>query len=230
MEPAELYFRRLDAAQAREDFLEKEMLDSDVRHVELRGQFIDKIAVLAAGSLAVAISFMIAGFEHAELQQAIQQHFWLFGAALGLLLLSLLLCIVHSVRIATATTLLSCQLQYLYKGANVVKDFMRANPHQQIPKDSVEDLQLIEYDNKAKSFMRAKARSMLWTMWIGNAAVVALSLGYGCGVFQAAYIYHMPRKVQPASAIDVNIRQMPVEPPNSAAPLVAKSAPSTAKH
>jgi len=57
MDTAELHFKQLDDARVCEDFLEKEMLDLDVHHLEVRVALFDKLAVLAAGSLAVGISF-----------------------------------------------------------------------------------------------------------------------------------------------------------------------------
>ncbi len=121
MDPEELYFRRLDTLTARENFLEKESLDATAHHLEVRTGFFDKLALLAAGSLAVGISFMTAGYQRAPLQKEIQHYLWYLTLALGFILVSLLLCVIHNSMTSVAVTQFSCQLESLSKGAHAAK-------------------------------------------------------------------------------------------------------------
>ncbi|MGB8478352.1 MAG: hypothetical protein WCE63_05875 [Acidobacteriaceae bacterium] len=109
-EPTEVTAKRIDRAVARVDFLEKEMLDSDVHFLEVRTSFFDKLAVLAAGSLAVGISFVSAGYQRDSLQHIIQQNLCWLEVAIACILLSLLLSVFHNFYISRAVHSLSSQL------------------------------------------------------------------------------------------------------------------------
>jgi hypothetical protein len=122
MEQIEVYFRQLDRLNDRENFLEKEMLDSEVHHLEVRTGFFDKLAVLAAGSLAVGITFLGSGYQFEPLRQVIHQHLCWLSIAMFLVLFSLIPCVIHNYLISRAVTLLSKQVEYAYKAANEKRD------------------------------------------------------------------------------------------------------------
>ena len=127
-ESTTINLRELDRLRAREDFLEKESLDATAHHLEVRTGFFDKLAVLAAGSLAVGISFMTAGYQRPSLQSEIHQHLWYVTIALGLILGSLILCVIHNSMTSEAVTQLSKQLESLSKGAHELTREFEAFP------------------------------------------------------------------------------------------------------
>jgi hypothetical protein len=197
MEQAEIYFRSLDRAVARENFLEKEMLDSDVHHLEVRGQFFDKIAVLAAGSLAVGISFMVAGFEHPSVQSTLQQHLLGLSFAMSFLLLSLIGCVLHNFRISDAVHLLTSQLECVYKSANLLRTWREIHPNEPLTTNHSQSSKIEEYDDKAKLFEVCKKNSLRITSVIGVIALSCMIAGYALGLEQTVSIFAKASASQP---------------------------------
>lgn len=192
----ELHFKQLDIATAHEDFLEKEMLDSDVHHLEVRGSFFDKLSILAAGSLAVGISFLIAGIEHSEVLAGIRQHIGSVTASFVLLFISLALSIIHNFLISRAVELLSFQLQSLYQAANLVKVWIRDHPnagvssfrnHGQEGED--EERKANQHDIDAKAHGARRDTIIGIAQWVGLVAVCTLLVGYAVGLVAVLTIY-----------------------------------------
>ncbi|HWF67736.1 MAG TPA: hypothetical protein VN670_10535 [Acidobacteriaceae bacterium] len=116
------YNRRLDRLVAKANYFEKEVLDSTIRHLEARTSFFDKLAVLAAGSLAVAISFLTTAIQNNPLRQLIQQHLGALTVALGCILLSLTCCVLHNYTASVLLRLVKKQLEILSDGAHHMKN------------------------------------------------------------------------------------------------------------
>jgi hypothetical protein len=182
MEQSEVYFRELDRLVARENFLEKEMLDADVRHLGVRTGFFDKLAVLAAGSLALGISFMASGYEHASVQHVIQHRLIWLSAAMISILFSLSLCLLHNILISRAIFLLSAQLENVYHGAQKMALWARYNPNMPIPTASSEYKEIESHDKKADRLKAQKDDVIKRTKLTGICAVVCLILGYAIGL------------------------------------------------
>jgi hypothetical protein len=192
----ELHFKQLDGATAREDFLEKEMLDSDVHHLEVRGTFFDKLSILAAGSLAVGISFLVAGIEHSEVQAGIRERIVPVVASFVLLFISLALCIVHNYLISRAVHLLSFQLQRLYKGANLIRVWIRDHPNAGVSSFDYygsagqnQKQKVVEFDQEARVYESRRDRLIVLSKWVGHCAMPALLIGYAVGLSAVLAIY-----------------------------------------
>lgn len=186
MENLELYFRRLAPLIAREQFLEKEMLESDVHHLEVRTGYFDKLAVLAAGSLAVAISFITAGFQRQSLQDAIHQHLCWLIIALIFILASLIVCVIHNEFISRAVFLLSEQLVSVYNAAHEKAKWFELNPGvasslSMVP-DSDTRAKIAVHEAESDRTRLKKQRVVLQTEILGNCAVASLILGYIVGI------------------------------------------------
>jgi hypothetical protein len=201
----ELHFKQLDIATAREDFLEKEMLDSDVHHLEVRGTFFDKLSILAAGSLAVGISFIVAGMEHPEVRAEIQQRIVYIVVAFSLLFTSLALCIWHNYLISRAVHLLSSQLQNLYKGSNLIRVWIRDHPNAGVSSfehhgeiGQRQKKKVVEFDEAARSFEIRRNRITNIAHWVGHCAMPALLIGYAIGLGSALAIYMTNPEAPPA--------------------------------
>lgn len=180
MESSEIYFRQLDRLVARENFLEKEMLNSNVHHLDVRTGFFDKVAVLAAGSLAVGISFMTTEFQRGSLQQLNKQYFELFVVALAYILLSLIFCVTHNYFVSRAVFQLSEQITYIYKAAHE-----STLGHQVSTPPIVEYPAIVEsiksYDQKSEALRVQKQREIIRAKSTGMVAVVLLIVGYAVG-------------------------------------------------
>lgn len=183
METISLYFKRVDRASAREAFLEKEMLESDVRHLEVRTGFYDKLVVLAAGSLAVGISFLASGEQQRNLRQSIHQSLWLAVASFGLVLLSLFLCILHNFYVSRAVTYLSNQIEQVYHEANEYLRWVQGASYNEPLNPSDPAYTKIEgRRQKAKNAELAKTQSVARADRAGQFAVILLVLGYTLGL------------------------------------------------
>jgi hypothetical protein len=177
MDSSEIYFRGLDRLVARENFLEKEMLDSDVRHLEVRTGFFDK-------SLAVGISFMTSGYQRVDLEQAIHRHLFLLLTSLFFVLSSFLLCVVHNFLISRAVHLLSKQLERVYHSANKAT---RAYPDHVNKSDLL--AQKIRADElEAGEFAEQKTKIVSCAHFTGLGAVILLIIGYCIGLAEVASI------------------------------------------
>jgi hypothetical protein len=181
MNNADIYFRMLDGLSSKENFLEKEMLDSDIHHLEVRTTFFDRLAVLGAGTLAIAIPFMASGFQSDVLRHAMQAHLCTLRISVLFVLCSLLLCLVHNFLVSVAVTYLSKQLEFLYHATNVLRVFRQKNPGLvQIPDDILAEVTAQE--NKAKMVGETKEKVIPWCTTIGISAVVCLMIGYFIGL------------------------------------------------
>jgi hypothetical protein len=195
MDSAELHFKQLDDARAREDFLEKEMLDSDVHHLEVRGTFFDKVAVLAAGSLAVGISFLASGMEHVEVRGEIRGRMLWVSIAFLLLFISLVLSIVHNYMVSRAVHFLSFQLQRLYKGANLIRVWVRDHPNAGVSTFALAQggdgkrKELIKFDEEAEAYELRRGRIVWISHRVGLGAMAALIAGYVFGLAVVLRIY-----------------------------------------
>ena len=183
MENVEVYFRQLDQLSDRENFLEKEMLDADVHHLEVRTGFFDKLAVLAAGSLALGITFLASGYQNDSLRHGIHPILFSFSVAMLLVLFSLIPCVIHNFLISRAVTLLSKQVECTYKAAHAAKEFREHNPGQTqpfMPKEVREEIQ--RHEKEAELFGSKKEAIVTLATRIGVAAVVSLILGFAIGL------------------------------------------------
>jgi hypothetical protein len=182
VEQSEIYFRTLDRLTARESFLEKEMLDADIHHLEVRTSFFDKLAVLSAGSLAVGISFMASGYQRDTLQHVIHQHLWLLSIGLVLVLFSLILCVVHNYLTSLAVSLLSKQLEHVYKGAQRYARWHRSNPNGFLGPSDPTHKEIMSLDDDAELAQKKKAKVVARTVRVGTAAIIVFILGYAIGL------------------------------------------------
>jgi hypothetical protein len=184
MENVDIYFRQLDRLSDRENFLEKEMLDSDVHHLEVRTGFFDKLAVLAAGSLALGITFLASGYQNDSLRHGLHPILFWLSAAMFLVLFSLIPCVAHNYLISRAVTHLSKQVECTYKAAHAMREYRENNPglaeHAQIPKLVREEIQC--HEQAATRFGREKEDIVKHATRVGVAAVVSLILGFGIGL------------------------------------------------
>ncbi|HTW44098.1 MAG TPA: hypothetical protein VMD58_01015 [Acidobacteriaceae bacterium] len=183
MEKDELYFRILDQVIKRENFLEKEMLDAEVHHLEVRTGFFDKLAILAAGSLAVGISFITAGYERNTLKQEVHTHLCLLTISLGCVLLSLIACVVNNFLVSRAVELLSSQVEWVYKAANQLADWYRDNPGRlyPLPLDMV-NATVKSFEGDAEKFRIRKLQVVKAAEQVGSSAVLLLMAGYIVGI------------------------------------------------
>ena len=183
MENIERYYKRLDDARERENFLEKEMLDADVRHLEARTGFFDKLAILAAGSLAVAVPFLASTGEHNSLRFAIQNHWHAFAVSLGALLLCLVLCVLYNVCVNFAVEWLSVQLEWLYKEARRWREWCQNTPIGDIPhKGDAAAREMEESYGKSIEQRTRKDSLIKWVKRIGHGALICFVIGYAVGV------------------------------------------------
>ena len=217
MEPAEIHFRQLEQSVDRENFLEKQMLDSDIHHLEVRTGFFDKLSVLAAGSLAVGITFVGSGYQNETLRNEIQRHLlWLIVALLWVLA-SLIACVLHNFLISRAVTHLSKQIEFTYKAANQLRAYMQQFDH--LPKDWSEVRQVIEkHEGTAREFQNKKDSTVVTATWLGVSAVLTLILGYIIG-FSAVVSVYAQTAAQPKNQPSPTIVQVtPAPAPASTAP------------
>jgi|ERR1035437_1620206 hypothetical protein len=188
MNNGDIYFRMLDGLTSKENFLEKEMLDSDVRHLEVRTTFFDRLTVLGAGTLAIAIPFLASGFQSDQLRHAMQAHLCALRVSMLFVLCSLLLCLVHNSLVSVAVTYLSKQLESLYHAANVLRVFRQMNPGlMQIPHDILAEV--AAHENKAKMVRGTKEKVIPWCTGIGISAVACLMIGYFIGLSSISSIF-----------------------------------------
>lgn len=184
MENVDIYFRQLDQLSNRENFLEKEMLDSDVHHLEVRTGFFDKLAVLAAGSLALGITFLASGYQNDSLRHGIHPILFWFSAAMFLVLCSLFPCVAHNYLISQAVTLLSRQVECTYKAARAWREYREHNPglaqHLPIPKLVREEIE--RHEKAAAQYGRRKEDIVAIAARVGIAAFMSLILGFGVGL------------------------------------------------
>jgi ABC-type multidrug transport system fused ATPase/permease subunit len=217
MEPAEIHFRQLEQSVDRENSLEKQMLDSDIHHLEVRTGFFDKLSVLAAGSLAVGITFVGSGYQNDALRYEIQRHLlWLIVALLWVLA-SLIACVLHNFLISRAVTHLSKQIEFTYKAANQLRAYMQQFDH--LPNDwSKVRLVIEKHEGRAKEFQNKKDNTVVTATWLGVSAVLTLILGYVIG-FSAVISVYAQTAIQPKSQLSPTVEHAtPVSAPVSAAP------------
>jgi hypothetical protein len=200
MEPEEIYFRVLDRLQSRENFLEKEMLDSDIHNLEVRTGYFDKLAVLAAGSLAVGITFLASGAANPTLLCGIRSRLSCLVIAFILVLISWALSIIHNLMTSSAVTGLSKQLESLYKAANTMTTWRRNNQALTIRQpdgstkantespDSSTANTILTHEADARHFEKSKEKVVQSTNIIGIFAVVFLVLGYLVGLIEVFII------------------------------------------
>jgi len=205
MEPAEIHFRQLDQSVERENFLEKQMLDSEVHHLEVRTGFFDKLSVLAAGSLAVEITFVGSSYQNETLRNGVQEHlFWLLVAMLWILS-SLVACVLHNFLISRAVTLLSKQIEFTYRAANQLRIYKQHPGH--YPEEWSKVRPVIEKHEKAAHEFQAKRDSTVTTTtWLGLLAVLLLILGYAVG-FSALLGVYANTAAQPKSQTSPTVEQ-----------------------
>ncbi|MGA2876715.1 MAG: hypothetical protein ABSE82_14420 [Nitrososphaerales archaeon] len=188
MEPAEIHFRQLDQSVERENFLEKQMLDSDVHHLEVRTSFFDKLSVLAAGSLAVGITFLGSGYQNDALRIEVQKHlFWLVVALLWVLL-SLIECVLHNYLISRAVTLLSKQIEFTYKAANQLRIY-KQQPSRQPDEWSKVRSVIEKHESTARELRDKKDGTVVKAIRLGATAVLTLIIGYVIGFSAVVGVY-----------------------------------------
>jgi hypothetical protein len=205
MDPAEIHFKQLDQTVERENFLEKQMLDSDVHHLEVRTGFFDKLSVLAAGSLAVGITFVGSGYQNETLRNQIQQHLlWLVFAMLWVLL-SLIVCVLHNFLISRAVTLLSKQVEFTYKAANQFRTYQEEPSPHPVLWSKVRPV-IEKHEGTAREFQDKKDKTVVKATWLGVSAVLALILGYLIG-FAAVVGVYAQTFAQPTSQPASTVKQ-----------------------
>jgi hypothetical protein len=191
MESAEIYFRLSAQIRDRELFLEKAMLDSEVHHLEVRTGFYDKLALLAAGSLAVGVSFLVSGFQNNSLKCGVQQFLLYIGLAMALILLSLILCVIHNSAISSAVTLLSKEVEYTYLAASEQAKMTTLN-------NSFSDLhnpppaikaKIKDHEGKATDYGAKKERTVRVSKYLGWATMAMFILGYVVGILSVFAIF-----------------------------------------
>jgi len=179
MENTEIYFRTLDTVIRRESFLEKEMIDSDVRYLESHSQFFDKLVVLAAGSLTIGISFLIAGFEHASVEAALRRNLIGISVSIGLFVVSLVLCVLHNFEISRAVGSLSSQVEFTYQAAQRYRRFREAVPYNaQISMYPADSAQVSALETIATTHQQSKNARVRNATWLGLAAMATLIVAY----------------------------------------------------
>ena len=188
MESEELYFRRLDTLTVRENFLEKESLDATAHHLEVRTGFFDKLALLAAGSLAVGISFMTAGYQRASLQKEIHHYLWYLTIALGFILVSLLLCVIHNSMTAVAVTQFSGQLESLSKGAHAAKTLFETPDGASITLTNWLQQEIQSQWEESELLKKKRAKLITKTVNIGRYALGFFIGGYVLGLWTVVSI------------------------------------------
>jgi hypothetical protein len=217
MESAEIHFRRLEQAVERENFLEKQMLDSDVHHLEVRTGFFDKLSVLAAGSLAVGITFVGSGYQNEALRSSVQHHLLWLEVAMLWVLFSLIACVLHNFLISRAVTLLSEQVKFTYKAANELRTY-----HQQPGRHPTEwpnfRLAIEKFEGTAREFQDKKDGTVVRATWLGASAVLALIISYAIG-FSAVVGVYTQTAAQPKSQPSLTVEHAaPVPAPIPVAP------------
>lgn len=180
MEPAEIHFKQLERVVQRENFLEEQMLDSDVHHLEVRTGFFDKLSVLAAGSLAVGITFVGSGYQNETLRIEVQQRLLWLAVAMFLVLLSLIAPVLHNFLISRAVRLLSKQIESTYKAANKLRTYQQRPDHLPGEWDTVRHI-IEKHEGTAREFRDKKDSTVVTASWTGVSAVLALILGYIIG-------------------------------------------------
>lgn len=192
MEQAELHFRKLDLVAARESFLEEQMLQSEVHHLEVRTGFFDKLAVLSAGSLALGITLLGSQYEHATLRAAVEKHLVWFSAALLLVLLSLVACVLTNFFISNAVAALSKQIEFVYKSAHELTQYMKVPGFDPEFAKSAND-RIGKHEKSARDFQDVKDRTVQISTYTGIVAVLFLMLGYAVGFSWIIAVYsHSP--------------------------------------
>jgi len=188
MDPAEIHFRQLEQSVDRENFLEEQMLDSDVHHLEVRTGYFDKLSVLAAGSLAVGITFVGSGYQNEALRDEVQKHLlWLVVAMLWVLL-SLVACVFHNFLISRAVTLLSKQIEFTYKAANQLRVYKEMPSHHPETWGKVRTV-IEKHERTARDFQDKKDSAVVTATWLGVSAVLTLILGYVIGFSAVVGVY-----------------------------------------
>jgi len=182
MENVEIYFRNLAPIIERENFLEKEMLDADVRFLETRASYFDKLSILAGGSLAASVSFLGLSVDHPAFHQLAIRYKPAVIAALVFLLISLLLSLAHNYLISRAVDLLSKQIEKTYHSAHAYRFFRQENYDPQARLDAETRRRVARFESHAKEFQILKNRVLKEARTIGFFAVLALVLGYGMGI------------------------------------------------
>ena len=181
MNDYDAYFRQLDRLNERENFLEKEMLDSDVHHLEVRTAFFDKLAVLAAGTLALGITFLATGYQNESLRHVIHQHISWLSSAMFFVLLSLIPCVIHNFLISRAVSLLSKQVEFTYKAAQTKREGLEMNPSGMcVPLTAKTRIQNFEYESNQLG--KKKETIVTCTAVVGVLAVLSLFIGYCLGL------------------------------------------------
>jgi hypothetical protein len=164
------------------------MLDSDVHHLEVRTGYFDKLSVLAAGSLAVGITFVGSGYQNEALRDEVQKHLlWLVVAMLWVLL-SLVACVFHNFLISRAVTLLSKQIEFTYKAANQLRVYKEMPSHHPETWGKVRTV-IEKHERTARDFQDKKDSAVVTATWLGVSAVLTLILGYVIGFSAVVGVY-----------------------------------------
>jgi hypothetical protein len=217
MEPAEIHFKQLGQSVDRENFLEKQMLDSDVHHLEVRTGYFDKLSVLAAGSLAVGITFVGSGYQNEALRDEVQKHLlWLVVAMLWVLS-SLVACVFHNFLISRAVTLLSKQIEFTYKAANQLRVYKEIPSHHPEAWGKVRTV-IENHERTARDFQDKKDSAVVTATWLGVSAVLTLILGYVIGFSTVVGVYAQTTALPKSQSSEAAGHPTPVPAPAPAAP------------
>jgi len=203
MEPEiEIYYRTIDPIESRERFLEKEMLDSDVHHLEVRTFFFDHLAVIAGGSIALGITFLASGLQNGAIVHVIKQHLSFLAISLVIILLSLILSLVHNFMTSCAVANLSKQLESLYHSAHEMTEWKHKNLlllkkqldgsenlvlNQKGP-EGTKRAEIDAYNAEADQFQNKNEKLVGYTNRVGTHAIVFLILGYVIGLTEIVLI------------------------------------------
>lgn len=184
MDNLEIHFKYLQKLIERESFLEKEMIEAEVHYLESRTIFFDKLTILAAGTLAVAIPFLAAAFQSASLRLAINHNIILLSAALFTTGLSLICCVLHNSAISRSVRFLSEQIESTYKAAHALTAFREKTPSSNmftcLPSKEYDVIKGHERHGEDCNVKKRKATK--FAEWTGVPALLFLISSYVLGI------------------------------------------------
>jgi hypothetical protein len=181
VEEIEIYFRLLAIAESRDNFLEKEMLDSDVRDLSERTSFHEKLIVLSSGSIAVAMSFVVASFQKDSALGNIHYNVCLFGTAIALLFLALIQSVFHNFLGSQVSEWLALQIEYKYKAANELLKWRQdlRNTGQLQPGHGTAAMQnILKFEAESSHWLDRRNKRREIYKWLGFGAIYALIAAY----------------------------------------------------
>ena len=190
MEPIDWYLRAADRVGTRESFLEKEMLDSDVRHLEVRTTFFDKLTVLSSGSIALGITFLGSAYQNEVLRCEIVPCVRGLFIALALILASLIFSVTHNFLTSRAVTLLSRQIEAIYHANHEVvlhasSDYSYKGG--ELPQEIARKVK--KWQAAAEKLGGEKERLMPKVQRVGLLATILLFVGYSVGLCMVVLIF-----------------------------------------